>query len=129
MISHSYPVLSIRLFEIPSNLMPDPFSNRNRNTIPDHSIGVIRSPRESEGIGHSLQPCVFPNRVGSNASWEPLVSHQSRAQVFGVVRNAGGRDVPALWITDDWTVSILSSEASVYIIRNVRSWLGLKYFR
>ena len=64
---------------------------------------------------------------GRTPRGKPLVGNEARAQIFGVVRDAGGCDVATFWIADDWLISILAGETSVYIIRNVWSWFGLEY--
>jgi len=71
--------------EIPRNLRADPFSNRNGNTIPDHSVGIVIASSESECVWDSLQPGVFSNRVRPHAARKSLIGNQSRAQVFGVM--------------------------------------------
>jgi hypothetical protein len=43
------------------------------------------------------------------------------------VRNARGCDVAAIRIADNRSVSICPGEASAHIVRDVRSWIGLKY--
>ena len=42
------------LLEIPRNLRADRFSNRDGNSIPDHSVGVRVASRESKCQGHPV---------------------------------------------------------------------------
>jgi hypothetical protein len=114
--------------EIPRNLRADPFSNRDGNAIPDHSVSVRVASRESECVRDSLQPGVFSNRVGPRAARKPPVRNQPRAQVFGVMRNAGWCDIPALGIADNRAITILAGKAATNIVRDVRCRIGLKYF-
>src|SRR5947207_11200024 len=58
----SFPA-SEYLLEVTRNLRADPFSDRHRDAIPDHSIGVVVATRESECVRNSLQPRVFSHRV------------------------------------------------------------------
>jgi hypothetical protein len=89
---HSSLLLPNPLLEIPRNLRANPFSNRDGDAIPNHSIGIVVAPRERECFRHSLQPRVFSNCVRPRAARKPPVRNQSRAQVFGVMRHAGGCD-------------------------------------
>jgi hypothetical protein len=63
------------LLEIPRNLRADPFSNRDGDAIPDHSVSIIIASRESECVRDSLQPGVLSNRVRPRALRESLISH------------------------------------------------------
>src|SRR6266404_5629600 len=113
--------------KIPFNLRADPFPYRHRDTIPDHSIRVVVASRESERVRDSLQPGVFSNGVRPRAARKPSIGNQSRAQVFGVVRNTGGCDVPAFRIADNRPVSICAGEAPANIVRDVRRRLRFEY--
>ena len=115
------------LSEIPRNLRANPFSNRDGDAIPDHSVSIVIASHESECVRDSLQPGVFSNRVGSHAARKPPIGNQSRAQVFGVVRNASGCDVPSLRIANNRAITILAGKAATYIVRNTRFRLRFKY--
>ena len=116
-----------RLFEIPRNLGANPFSHWNRNAIPDHSISVVVTPLESETVRHALQPRILPNRVRPHAIRKPPIFNQSRAHVFGIVRNAGGCDIAAFRVADNRPVTILASQAPTYVVRNVWCRIRFKY--
>src|SRR5260370_3815816 len=51
--------LRTALSKIPRNLRADPFSHRDGDAIPDHSVRVVVTSRESESVRNSLQPGVF----------------------------------------------------------------------
>jgi hypothetical protein len=108
------PALQTAL-EIASYLSSNPFPNRNSHTIPDHSIRIVGAAGECE-----------PYTVREYARLQGVPDSQPRAQVFGVMRDAGGCDISTFWIADGRSVSVFTGETSVHIIRNVRSWLGLK---
>jgi hypothetical protein len=107
---------------------PNPFTYRNRHPIPDHSVSIITAPRENECVRNSLQPGVFSNRIRPHAVRKPSVRHQSRAQVFGVMRHASGCNVPALGVADNRAITILAGKSPAHIVRDVRRRIGLEYF-
>src|SRR5438105_875937 len=86
------------LSEVSDNFRPDPFPNRNRDTIPDHPVRIVRAADESKCVRHTLEARVFSNCVRSHALWKSSIDDQSGAQVFRVMRHAGGRDVTAFRI-------------------------------
>ena len=114
------------LSKISPHLAPNQLAYRNRDSIPDHSVSIITAPRENECVRNSLQPGVFSNRIRPHAVRKPSVRHQSRAQVFGVMRHASGCNVPALSVADNRPVSICPSETPYHIVRDVRRRIGLK---
>ena len=77
------------LSEVSDNFRPDPFPNRNRDTIPDHPVRIVRAADESKCVWHTLEARVFSDCVRSHAFWKSSIDDQSGAQVFRVMRNAG----------------------------------------
>jgi hypothetical protein len=61
------------LLEIPHNLRTDPFSNRHRDAISDHSISLVIASNKKEIIRYSLQARVFSDRVWPRAVWKSFV--------------------------------------------------------
>ncbi len=118
------PHSKFSLSEVTHNLRADPFSNRYRDPIPDHSVRVRLASHESKCIGDTLESCVFSDRVRSHALRKPSIDHQSGAQVFRVMRNAGRCNVAALRIADDRSISISAGETLEDIVRNVRNRIG-----
>jgi hypothetical protein len=43
------------------------------------------------------------------------------------MRNAGGCDIAALRVADNWAITILAGKAATHIVRDVRNRVGLKY--
>src|SRR5687767_6285814 len=81
------------LLKIPRNLRPNPFSHRHRDAIPNHSVSIIIASHESERVRNSLQSSIFSNRVRSYTPRKSFIRHQSRTQVFRVMRNTSGCDI------------------------------------
>src|SRR5438128_9093366 len=114
--------------EISDNFRPDPFPNRNRDAIPDHSVRIVRAADESKCVWHTLEARVFSDGVRSHAMRKSSIDYQSRAQVFRVMRHARRCDVTAFRIADDRSISICAGEALEDVIRNVRSRIWFEYF-
>ena len=116
----------LALFKIAFDLRADPVTDRHGYAIADHSIRVVSTAVKCECVRYALQARIFSNCVRSYSERESRISKKSRAQVFGVMRDAGWCDVAARGITNYRFVAILARQAPVYIIRNVRIWIRLE---
>src|SRR5207253_3568220 len=80
-----------------------------------------------EFVRHALEPSIFADGVRAHAMRESFVGNESCTQVFGVMRNAGRRNITSFRIADDWSVAIRSRQPLPHVVRNSRSRIWFEY--